>query len=47
MLAVRLQLEAMSGDTVLPISTTPAAKTRSAPVPDEALPDAAQGPRLP
>jgi carboxylesterase len=47
MLAVRLQLEAMSRDTVLPMSTTHAAKARPASAPDDALPDAAQAPRLP
>ena len=48
MLAVRLQLEALSGETVLPLSATPGAKTRSAPAPDAPpLPDAASAPRLP
>ena len=47
MLAVRLQLEALSGETVLPMSAPQVAKTRPAPAADAPLPDAAGGERLP
>ena len=47
MLAVRLQLEALSGETVLPMSAPQVAKARPAPAADAPLPDAAGGERLP
>lgn len=47
MLAVRLQLEALSGETVLPMSAPQVAKDRPAPAADAPLPDAAGGERLP
>jgi carboxylesterase len=45
MLAVRLQLEAMSGETVLPLSGAQAVKAQTSP--EDLRPDAAQAPRLP
>jgi carboxylesterase len=49
LLATRLQLEALSGETVLPMNAAPATKARppEIPAPDAALPDAAGAPRLP
>ena len=48
MLAVRLQLEALSGETVLPMSAPQVAKAQSsASAADAPLPDAAGGERLP